>query len=63
MDESKGRTPFRTEDIEGNSTIRVDVGVIDLGNKVALRWVKWVIRMKLNVQQEHATFIWGINRS
>ena len=65
MDESKGRTPFRTEDIEGNFTIRVDVGVVDLGNEAAVRWVKRVIRMKLNVQQEHATlirgFIWSKN--
>ena len=65
MDESKGRTPFRTEDIEGNFTIRVDVGVVDLGNEAAIRWVKRVIRMKLNVKQEHATlirgFIWSQN--
>jgi len=45
----EGRAPLILENVKANSTIRVDVTVIDTCGEMHLGWFKWIIRREVNI--------------
>jgi hypothetical protein len=54
------RTPLVLEDVEANTTVRVDVAVIDSSGEVDLGWLEWIVSGKVNIQKENAPCIWRV---
>jgi hypothetical protein len=50
---SEGRTPLILQNVEADSTIRVNVAVVDARSKMHLRGFEWVIGGKVNVEEEY----------
>jgi hypothetical protein len=59
----QSRTPLILEDIKTDSSVGVDVAVVDPGGKVDLGRFKGVIGRKVNIEKENAARIGGIVRS
>ena len=49
----KCRAPLVTENVQTDAAIRVDVGVVDAGGEVDLRWFERIIGGKVDRQEEH----------
>jgi hypothetical protein len=60
---SPHRTPLILEDIKTDSSVGVDVAVVDPGGKLDLGRHKWIIGRKVNIEKENAARIGGIVRS
>jgi len=48
----QSRTPLVLEDIKTNSSVRVDVAVVDTGGEMNLRRLEWVISWKMDIKEE-----------
>ena len=57
-----GCGPLVFEDVEADEAVRVDVGVIDLGDEVALRRLKRVVSWESYAQLEHSARVWAVVR-
>lgn len=55
----QGRTPLVLENVKADTSIRVDVTMIDTGSEVNLGWFEWIVGGEMNVQEEYAA---GIGR-
>lgn len=53
------RAPLVPQDIQANATIAVDVGVVNAGSEVDLRWLERVVGGEVNREEEDAA---GIGR-
>lgn len=52
------RTPLVPQDIQTDRTVRVDVGVVNLGREADLWRLEGVIGRECNGKEEHATGVW-----
>ena len=43
------RTPLVLQNVKTNSSVGIDVTVVDPGSKMDLGWLEWVISWKVNV--------------
>jgi len=59
----KCRTPLILENIQADSSVGVNVAVVDPGCKVDLGGFEWIIRRKVNIEKENSAGIGGIVRS
>lgn len=48
------------QNIETDTSVRVDVRVVDSGNKINFWWFEWVIGWEMNVQEKHSAGVWTI---
>ena len=53
--------PFVLEDVETDTAELVDVWVVDLGSEEHLWSDHWVILRQVELQLEHATFVWAVS--
>jgi hypothetical protein len=53
------RTPLILQNVQANSSIGIDVAVVNTGRKVDLGWFEWVIGWEMNIKEENTP---GIGR-
>jgi hypothetical protein len=56
----QGRTPLVLQNVQTDSTVRVDVAMVDASGKVNLWWFERVIGGKMNVEEKDSSGIWRI---
>ena len=56
----QGRTPLILEDIKTDTTIGINVTMIDTSSEVDLGWFEWIVSGEMDVQEEDATGIWRV---
>ena len=56
----QGRTPLILEDIKTDTTIGINVTMIDTSGEVDLGWFEWIVSGEMDVQEEDATGIWRV---
>jgi hypothetical protein len=56
----QSRTPLVLEDIETDTTVRVDVTVVDTGGEMDLRRLERIVGGKVNIQEENSSSVRGI---
>ena len=61
--DSQRRAPFVLQDIQTNTTVGVDVGMIDLCGKVDLGGFEGIVGGEVDVQKENTTFEWALLRA
>lgn len=59
---SQGGTPLVLEDVEANTTVLVNVTVINLCFKLDLRGLKWVVRGEVDAEEKDAAVVGRILR-
>ena len=57
---SQGRTPLILQNVQTNTSIRVDVTVVDASCKMHLRRLEWIVRRKVNIEKEYSSGVWGV---
>lgn len=53
------RAPLIPQDVQANAAVAVDVGVVDAGGEVDLRWLEWVVGGEVDREEEYAA---GVGR-
>lgn len=56
----QSRTPLVLENIKTNSSIGVDVTVIDTGSEMYLWRFEWIICWEVNIKEENSSRVWGV---
>ena len=46
------------QDVQADRTVRVDVGVVDLGREADLGWLEGVVGRERDGKEEHASGVW-----
>ena len=54
------RTPLILQDIQADTSVRVDVAVINTSGEVNLGWLEWVIGREVNIQEENTSSVWRV---
>jgi hypothetical protein len=54
------RTPLVLQNVKTDSSVGIDVAVVDPRRKVHLRWLERVVRWEVNVQEEDSSCIWRV---
>ena len=57
---SKSRTPLILENIQTDSSVRVDVAVVDAGGEVYLWGFEWVVCWEVDVEEEDSAGVGGV---
>jgi hypothetical protein len=57
---SQSRTPLVLQDVQANTSVGVDVTVIDTSGKVNLGWLERIVSGEMNIQKENTSCIWGL---
>ena len=57
LGDGESRTPFILENVEADDSLGVNIAVIDPGPKLHFRWLEGIISGKMNIQEEHASFV------
>jgi hypothetical protein len=53
-------TPLILQNVQTNSSIRVDVAMVNASGEVNLGWFERIVRWEMNIEEENAAGIWGI---
>jgi len=61
--EGQGGAPLVLQDVEADTTVRVDVAVVDLRREVHLRGLEGIVRGEVDVQELHAAAVRGLIRA
>jgi len=56
----QSRTPLILQDIQADTSIRVNVAVINTSGEVNLGWLEGIIGGEVNIQEEHTSSIWRV---
>lgn len=59
----QSRAPLILENVQTDSSIGIDVAVIDTGGEVHFGWLEGIVCRKVNVKKENSARVWGIVRS
>jgi len=56
-------TPVIFEDVETDTSLRVDIAVIDLCDEANFWWLEWIVRGELNLEIENTVGIGSVSRT
>lgn len=63
LTDSQRWTPLVFQNIKANTSVGIDVAMINACREVDLRWLKWIVSWEVNIQEEDATRIRRVIRS
>lgn len=58
--DGQGRAPLVPQDIQTDTAVGVDVGVVDAGGEVNLGRLEWVVGREVNGEEEDASRVWRV---
>ena len=58
----EGRWPLVFQNVKTDTSIRVDVAVVDPSRKRALGRLEWIVSRETNVDKEYSSSVWGVVR-
>lgn len=59
--DSESRAPLVPQDVQTDTAVGVDVGVVDAGGEVDLGWLEWVVRGEMDGEEEDTSGVWRVS--
>jgi hypothetical protein len=58
LGDGQSRAPLVSQNVQADATVGVDVGVVDAGREVDLRWLEGVVGREVDREEEDAARVW-----